>query len=982
MHVADADGGMDGLSGHGGSVPPAACAAIGATTYPAHGTIGSVNVGRAAERALIADALAAVRAGEPRVLVLEGEPGIGKSHLLAHLAQTGREAGATVLAARASAFEGDLPYALVADALDGHLAAAAPRRLERLGLTDPAALAGVLPALGGLAPGAGAPDRHRTQRALRDLLERLAAPRPLALCLDDVHWADPASLDALTALVARPPSAAVLLALAARENQLPPPLGGALAEALRAGRAVTLTLTPLSPGEAAELVGRDVAGAVYAQAGGNPFYLEQLARVPPPPAPPPHAAAGAGAGAVPAAVAAALAAELAALDGDVRRLLDAAGVVGDPFEPALAAIVAELSDAAGLAALDALLGAALVRPADGPRRFAFRHPVVRQAVYDALPGGWRLGAHARAAEALAVRGAGAVERAHHVAHAAVPGDDRAVALLSEAAAELQGPAPAIAARFHAAALALVPDTPEQRPQRARLQARLADAQAAGGDPAAARRTLIDALRSAPAGARLLLTVALANQEWWLGDHEDARRRLHVALGDLPAAPSPDRVRLRLALSLTALLAGDLRDAADQASDARDDARAIGDPAFEVAALAGGAVAGACAAAGGPAEERLEASAAALERLDARRLATRLPAFWMHARAHRALGRFEAALAGLDRGAALAAETGRERVLLVLTLERVPALLELGRLAAATAAAEEGLERARPAGNPRILLWALSLLAAARLAAGDVTDAVRHAEAAAALGVRPDFHAAGQPAWCLGAALTAAGNPDRAAAAMRAGFGGPELAALVPADRPAAAADLVAADLARGDVAAAATVLAVAEAAAARAGTGWARAQAALARSAVLLARGRAGEAAAAAAEAHAAAGSAAPLTAARAQLAHGRALAAAGRRAEAAAALTAAEAALDGFGALRERAAAARELRRLGRRVVRSSAAAGGDPLTAREREIAELVAAGRTNREIAGQLVLSTRTVEAHLRSIYAKLGVRSRVELARAGR
>ena len=63
--------------------------------------------------------------------------------------------------------------------------------------------------------------------------------------------------------------------------------------------------------------------------------------------------------------------------------------------------------------------------------------------------------------------------------------------------------------------------------------------------------------------------------------------------------------------------------------------------------------------------------------------------------------------------------------------------------------------------------------------------------------------------------------------------------------------------------------------------------------------------------------------------------------------------------------------------------ARGGDgPLTGREQEIAELVAAGRTNREVAQQLVLSPRTIEAHLRSIYGKLGVRSRVELARAVR
>jgi DNA-binding NarL/FixJ family response regulator len=98
----------------------------------------------------------------------------------------------------------------------------------------------------------------------------------------------------------------------------------------------------------------------------------------------------------------------------------------------------------------------------------------------------------------------------------------------------------------------------------------------------------------------------------------------------------------------------------------------------------------------------------------------------------------------------------------------------------------------------------------------------------------------------------------------------------------------------------------------------------------------------------------------------------------------AAESTLDGFGARRRRDEAVRELRRLGHRVVR---AAEGHPssgglagLTAREREIAELVAAGRTNREVADQLVLSPRTIEAHLRNIYSKLGVRSRVELARA--
>ena len=64
----------------------------------------------------------------------------------------------------------------------------------------------------------------------------------------------------------------------------------------------------------------------------------------------------------------------------------------------------------------------------------------------------------------------------------------------------------------------------------------------------------------------------------------------MALGELPAAPSADRIRLRLALGLTALMASDLDDADAHTSDARDDARAIGDPVFEAAALASGALA--------------------------------------------------------------------------------------------------------------------------------------------------------------------------------------------------------------------------------------------------------------------------------------------------------------------------------------------------------------------------------------------------------
>ncbi len=112
-----------------------------------------------------------------------------------------------------------------------------------------------------------------------------------------------------------------------------------------------------------------------------------------------------------------------------RLLLEAAAIVGDPFEPELAYEVAELDPAAGVDALDELLDAKLLHPTAVPRRFAFRHPLVRRAVYESAKGGWRLSRTRRAAAAMQARGASSLERAHHVEYSAVHGDSRAIATL-------------------------------------------------------------------------------------------------------------------------------------------------------------------------------------------------------------------------------------------------------------------------------------------------------------------------------------------------------------------------------------------------------------------------------------------------------------------------------------------------------------------------------------------------------------------------
>jgi hypothetical protein len=412
--------------------------------------------------------------------------------------------------------------------------------------------------------------RGRLHDAFVEAIEHAAAGRPLLLVLDDVHWADAATLAFLRHLTARGAAVPILVLATSRPD--------GHATFANEYDAAPVELEGLSLGETeALLAGRADAELLRARTGGNPFFLEALLD------------AGT-TDELPAGVAELVTARVATLGEKVGSVLQAAAILGREFDIELAAVVAGRDLDEELAALAAAAGARLLvrRPGDGGHA-AFVHALVQEALVQASHAGERARLHEHAVQALEARGSdeAVVAAARHALEAAplVP-PNRLAALAEGAAAVLtRGYAAADAADLLARAIAQV----RASAPRARLECALGEALTQADRPrdaceafertaAAARRLGESALL-----ARAALGLAGAGVTILAVDRERVAL-LTEALEGLPDEEAALRARLQSRLAIELAYDADRTRRDQLAADAVRTARSTKDPRATAAAL--------------------------------------------------------------------------------------------------------------------------------------------------------------------------------------------------------------------------------------------------------------------------------------------------------------------------------------------------------------------------------------------------------------
>jgi DNA-binding CsgD family transcriptional regulator/tetratricopeptide (TPR) repeat protein len=964
------------------------------------GVVSPVLVGRDRELARLCAAVDRTVAGEPGVLLVGGEAGVGKSRLL-QAALDGRD-DVRVLTGGCIELGGEgLPLVPLVDALRTLARTTPAADLDRiLGPARPE-LARLLPELaGGDGPPALAGSTAQLFELLLGVLARIAGDRPLVLVIEDLHWADRSTLDLVAFLVRTLQGLPVLLVVTYRSDEVDrrSPLRPLLSTWERMREVEQLQLPRFSRQEVASQVAAingarpdgELVDLVFDRSGGNAFFVEEVLR---------SLREGASADDVAPSLRDVLLARVERLSRPAQRLLQVAAVAGRWVPESLLAEVAGGGEDEFFDALREPVDASLLIVDGTGRGYAFRHALTRDAVYQDLLPGQRVKLHTAYAQALdrdpALAGDDASVSATLTVHWYAAHDlPRALAASVRAGREAMAAfAPAEAQRHLERALEVWQSVPDAETWAGTDQVDVlrlaAQASAYSGDSSRAQSLLEQALeqtdRTADPERAALIVEQRANTLRAQGEDGAGIAELETALTWLPDEPSAVRATVLASLAHGLQRLGNVWRCADVARAALEVARAVGARAEEASAriTLGGALAYLEGADEGEAALR-EGLRLALEIGDQEKtlrgyanLSDVLETKGKHGPAA------EAARAGLE----LARRLGLSRTFgAFLAGNLIEPLVRLGEWPEAEELGREYLATGVGDIFGASLLELLGYLAISRGAVDQALDCLRQARRN--LGESGDPQFTHPLAYIEADALRARGDLAGALAVVAEGLGQTSawsvrylwpliwLGARIEADSATRARDLgepvpeprlaePAMPEPTADFSPAATAYSLMTAAEHRRRDG-----------APPLAAWRE------AVEAWEAAGDAWPLAYARFRL--GEALCADGDRDEAAAPLRAAARTAEALSA-RPLLDDVQSLARRARLALdeRTPVPAAGPvevpfSLTDREREVLALVAAGRSNGQIAATLFISPKTASVHVSNILAKLGVAGRVEAA----
>lgn len=924
-------------------------------------------VGRGHQLRLARGWVADLAGGRGRAALIEGEPGIGKSCLLRALAGDAMAAGCRVIWATCDELSRAFPLLPVLEAVQAQagLASGRPARIAELLRAEPT-------------PGNRTDVVAAATEQFLALMDDLCAREPVLLMVDDLQWADPATVIVLGRLVRSVRQLPLLVVGATRPVPLREDLL-ALRRAVEPDGGV-VRLHSLSEAETVELLAREVGGVpgprlrgLAEGAAGNPLYLIELVDA--------LRRAGrltvadgrtdAAAGSPPGSLAAAIADRLQFLSAPGRRVLRVAALLGEEFS------VSELAVASGrpvgelLPALDEALLAGVIE--DKGKELAFRHPLIRSALYDVMPEAMRAAWHRDAARALTEDGAPVEQVARQLLPAAGTFgdtgamDDWMVRWLADSGQQLVGQAPHAAVSLLRWAVGALPAGVDPYDL---LTCRLADALYSAGDTAQAAQVAGAALD------RVTQPDLLVDLHWTLAPCRIREGRAEEALAELERTLHACRLDTRERARLLVLIARMQRslgrvDSADQAArealrlaSEAGDRWASGWSLGVLTVLHGmrGDAAGALAL-----FDRARAVAAGDPALVDLRLMLQIN----HASALGDLDRYEAAIGTAEQARQLADDAGNVTRLAQAQVVVGELLFDVGRWD--DALAEVDL-RSRPLSDPSVECSAHGLAATIQFHRGDTTATKHLAEAehfAARLG---DDRLLGPLALARSLDREQADAPAEALAVLTDGLCG-------SAGEVEEAVDLMA-DAVRlamtvGDDGAARDVVRRAEAFSTTSDVPHHRAVGPHCRGLLDRDPARLLEAADHYASANRLLPRAQALEAAAVALADG------GDVSGARTYFTDAFALYSTLGAGWDLARTQATFRAYGiRRGPHSRhrrSDHGWDSLTPTELRIAKLVARGMSNPQIATQLFLSRRTVQTHVSHILAKLGLNSRIDIAR---